>query len=35
MPDVDDVQDGKNYGVGVPMHANVFFLKGTIHSTGA
>ena len=29
MPDVDDVQDGKNYHVGVPMQANAFFLKGS------
>ena len=29
MPDVDDVQDGKNYHIGVPMQANAFFLKGS------
>ena len=29
MPDVDDVQDGKNYHLGVPMQANAFFLKGS------
>ncbi len=29
MPDVDDVQDGKNYHFGVPMQANAFFLKGS------
>ena len=29
MPDVDDVQDGKNYHVGVPCQANAFFLKGS------
>ena len=29
MPDVDDVQDGKNYHIGVPMQANAFFLRGS------
>ena len=29
MPDVDDVQDGKNYHFSVPMQASVFFLKGS------
>src|SRR5258708_3996645 len=29
MPDVDDIQDGKNYHIGVPMQANAFFLKGS------
>ncbi len=29
MPDVDDVQDGKNYHFGVPMQANAFFLRGS------
>src|SRR5258708_29623271 len=29
MPDVDDVQDGKNYHLGVPMQSNAFFLKGS------
>jgi 3-hydroxy-5-phosphonooxypentane-2,4-dione thiolase len=29
MPDVDDVQDGKDYHIGVPMQANAFFLKGS------
>src|SRR6266700_7217809 len=29
MPDVDDVQDGKNYHIGVPAQGNVFFLKGS------
>ena len=29
MPDVDDVQDGKNYHIDVPMQANPFFLKGS------
>lgn len=29
MPDIDDVQDGKNYHLGVPMQANAFFLKGS------
>jgi 3-hydroxy-5-phosphonooxypentane-2,4-dione thiolase len=29
MPDVDDVQDGKNYHLDVPMQANPFFLKGS------
>ena len=29
MPDFDDVQDGKDYHIGGPMHANVFFLKGS------
>ena len=29
MPDVDEVQDGKNYHVGVPMPAKAFFLKGS------
>ena len=29
MPDVDDVQDGKDYHIGVPMQANAFFLRGS------
>ncbi|MBV8812686.1 MAG: 3-hydroxy-5-phosphonooxypentane-2,4-dione thiolase [Acidobacteriaceae bacterium] len=29
MPDVDDVQDGKDYHIGVPMQSNGFFLKGS------
>lgn len=29
MPDIDDVQDGKEYHIGVPMRANTFFLKGS------
>jgi putative autoinducer-2 (AI-2) aldolase len=29
MPDVDDIQDGKQYHVGVPMEARPFFLKGS------
>jgi putative autoinducer-2 (AI-2) aldolase len=29
MPDVDDVQDGKNYHFGVPMQAHAFFLRGS------
>ena len=29
MPDVDDVQDGKDYHLGVPMQSNAFFLKGS------
>src|SRR5882762_7837596 len=29
MPDLDDVQDGKNYHIGVPMQSNAFFLKGS------
>jgi len=29
MPDFDDVQDGKDYHVGVPMQASAFFLKGS------
>ena len=29
MPDVDDVQDGKDYHIGVPMQSNAFFLKGS------
>src|ERR1700716_3689279 len=29
MPDVDDVPDGKNYHLGVPMLGNAFFLKGS------
>src|SRR5215212_3172531 len=29
MPDMDDVQDGKNYHFGTPQQANVFFLKGS------
>jgi putative autoinducer-2 (AI-2) aldolase len=29
MPDVDDVQDRKNYHFGVPMQANAFFLRGS------
>src|ERR1700693_4605025 len=29
MPDVDEVQDGKNYHFGVPMQAKAFFLKGS------
>jgi putative autoinducer-2 (AI-2) aldolase len=29
MPDFDDVQDGKDYHIGVPMQANPFFLKGS------
>ena len=29
MPDVDDLQDGKNYHFGVPMQANAFFLRGS------
>jgi putative autoinducer-2 (AI-2) aldolase len=29
MPDVDDVQDGKNYNFGVSMQADAFFLRGS------
>jgi 3-hydroxy-5-phosphonooxypentane-2,4-dione thiolase len=29
MPDIEDIQDGKNYHIGVPMPANAFFLKGS------
>jgi 3-hydroxy-5-phosphonooxypentane-2,4-dione thiolase len=29
MPDVDEIQDGKNYHFGVPMQANAFFLRGS------
>ena len=29
MPDMDDVQDGKNYHIDTPQQANVFFLKGS------
>jgi putative autoinducer-2 (AI-2) aldolase len=29
MPDLDDVQDGKNYHIGVPMQSNAFFLRGS------
>jgi putative autoinducer-2 (AI-2) aldolase len=29
MPDIDDVQDGKHYHIGVPPHERVFFLKGS------
>jgi putative autoinducer-2 (AI-2) aldolase len=29
MPDLDDLQDGKNYHIGVPMQSNAFFLKGS------
>jgi putative autoinducer-2 (AI-2) aldolase len=29
MPDVDDVQDGKNFHLGVPAQTNSFFLKGS------
>ncbi len=29
MPDVDDVQDGKNYYFETPQQANAFFLKGS------
>jgi putative autoinducer-2 (AI-2) aldolase len=29
MPDIDDVQDGKDYHIGVPMQSNAFFLKGS------
>src|SRR5579872_3396356 len=29
MPDVDDVQDGKDYHIGVPMQSHAFFLKGS------
>lgn len=29
MPDVDDVQDGKNYHIGMPMRSDPFFLKGS------
>jgi putative autoinducer-2 (AI-2) aldolase len=29
MPDLDDIQDGKNYHIGVPMQSNAFFLKGS------
>jgi len=29
MPDGDDIQDGKQYHVGVPMEARAFFLKGS------
>jgi 3-hydroxy-5-phosphonooxypentane-2,4-dione thiolase len=29
MPDVDEVQDGKNYHIGVPMSAKPFFLRGS------
>ena len=29
MPDFDEVQDGKDYGIGVPMQSSAFFLKGS------
>ncbi len=29
MPDIDDVQDGKQYHIGVPQQDRVFFLKGS------
>ena len=29
MADVDDVQDGKDYHLSVPMQSNAFFLKGS------
>jgi putative autoinducer-2 (AI-2) aldolase len=29
MPDIENVQDGKNYHIGVPAPANAFFLKGS------
>jgi putative autoinducer-2 (AI-2) aldolase len=29
MPDIDDVQDGKDYCIGVPMQSSAFFLKGS------
>ena len=29
MPDIDDVQDGKNYHIGVPPEDKLFFLKGS------
>jgi len=29
MPDVHDMQDGKDYHIGVPMRSNAFFLKGS------
>jgi putative autoinducer-2 (AI-2) aldolase len=29
MPDIDDVQDGKHYHIGVPPQDKVFFLKGS------
>src|SRR5277367_6563049 len=29
MADLEDLQDGKNYHLGVPMLANAFFLRGS------
>lgn len=29
MPDSDDIQDGKNYHIGVPQQTSAFFLKGS------
>ena len=29
MPDIDDVQDGKNYYLDTPQQASAFFLKGS------
>jgi putative autoinducer-2 (AI-2) aldolase len=29
MPDLDDMPDGKDYHMGVPMQSNAFFLKGS------
>src|SRR5580658_9697276 len=29
MPDADEVHDGKNYHLDVPMQTNAFFLKGS------
>lgn len=29
MPDLDDVQDGKNFHFDIPPHSGGFFLKGS------
>src|SRR6266480_2758510 len=29
MPDADEVNNGKNFGIDVPVKSNVFFLKGS------
>jgi putative autoinducer-2 (AI-2) aldolase len=31
MPDIDNIQSGKNYGIGTPQSAEGFYLKGCAH----
>ena len=35
MADLDDIRDGKNFGIGTPQHNHAFFLKAAVSWTGA